>query len=203
MGRGLVKLNLGCGPNGIEGWINYDWGVLPLLSKMRWLRNLLLRISWLPESYNVDWPRLELVDLRKGLPRVDASVDFIYCSHVLEHLEEWEAVELLRECRRVLRPGGVLRLVVPDLLKMVKNYYGADEFCREFYGFDKDRRTWRRRFIRGHEWMYDKNSLGRRLRDTGFVKVREVAWQKGLVPDLESLDLSIHKSLSLYYESVA
>jgi len=69
---------------------------------------------------------------------VDASVDFIYCSRVLEHLEEWEAVELLRECRRVLRPGGVLRLVVPDLLKMVKNYYGADEFCREFYGFDKD-----------------------------------------------------------------
>lgn len=203
MGRRVIKLNLGCGPSGIDGWINYDWGVLPWLSKIKWLRTILVKCSILPVNYDVGWPEIKLVDIRRGLPLDNAGVDCIYCSHVLEHLEDWEARLVLRECRRVLKKGGLLRLVVPDLVKMIKEYRGADEFCREFYGFDKDKRNRMRIFIREHKWMYDKNSLRERLREAGFIEIKLVRWRQGKMPDLKRLDISIHKRLSLYYECVA
>ena len=81
--------------------------------------------------YHSDWTNIDLVangpevrqyDLRRGLPYVDGSFDALYHSHVLEHLSPDDARQMLLECRRVLRVGGVLRVVVPDLEGIARAY---------------------------------------------------------------------------------
>ena len=61
-------------------------------------------------------------DLKQGIPYPDNSFDVVYHSHVLEHLNKKEAEILIRECDRVLRPQGILRVVVPDLEQIAKMY---------------------------------------------------------------------------------
>lgn len=81
--------------------------------------------------YHQDWTNIDLVahgpgvrqyDLRSGLPYEDGSFDAVYHSHVLEHLTPQDARGMLAECKRVLRPGGVLRLAVPDLEGIARGY---------------------------------------------------------------------------------
>src|SRR3990167_10543436 len=86
-----VKLNLGSGPTGINGWINYDSGVLPMLSKVPAIRHLICSFGLLPKNYDVVWPEIQLVDIRNKFPLEDSSVDYIFCSQVLEHFDKYEA----------------------------------------------------------------------------------------------------------------
>ena len=81
--------------------------------------------------YHEDWTNIDLVaqgpsvrqyDLRRGLPYEDGAFDAVYHSHVLEHLTPEEARRMLVECRRVIRPGGVIRLAVPDLEEIARVY---------------------------------------------------------------------------------
>lgn len=67
-------------------------------------------------------------DLRKGLPFEAGSVDAVYHSHVLEHLDRDAVPGFLREIARVLRPGGIQRIVVPDLEGIVRDY--LDDLAR-------------------------------------------------------------------------
>jgi SAM-dependent methyltransferase len=77
----MLKVNLGCGDNKLEGWKNHDRDV----------------------------------DITKRLPFADGSVDRILAEHVVEHVTYVEAIEFFRECRRVLRPDGVVRIAVPSV----------------------------------------------------------------------------------------
>ena len=96
----LVKLvNIGCGAVFHSDWINLD--VEPVSSEVRRL------------------------DARRPLPFADGSVAAVYHSHVLEHLSAAEAAGFLAECWRVLRQGGVVRVVVPDLEGIAKAYLCA------------------------------------------------------------------------------
>jgi hypothetical protein len=82
------------------------------------------------------------VDLRRELPFADASFDAVYCSHVLEHLSRAEGPALLARLRRVLRPGGIVRVAVPDLAAMARQYVEiVDALDR---GDDR---------VEDHEWM--------------------------------------------------
>lgn len=100
-------LNIGCGKNFHPDWINIDL-----------------------ESHS---PQVKKVDIRKGLPFEDDSIDYCYSSHVLEHLDTAAAESLLKEMWRVLRPGGAIRLVVPDLEIIAKDYLKAlDKLDGEF-----------------------------------------------------------------------
>jgi SAM-dependent methyltransferase len=67
-------------------------------------------------------PGIGRLDLGKPLPFADVSVDALYHSHVLEHLSREQAQQLIAECARVLRPGGILRVVVPDLETAARLY---------------------------------------------------------------------------------
>lgn len=65
----FVKVNIGSGPYGKSDWINLDWRILPLLSKMSWLSYLLVKIHFLPKSYHKPWPsNPRLWDCRRKLP---------------------------------------------------------------------------------------------------------------------------------------
>ncbi len=61
-------------------------------------------------------------DVRRGLPFPNAAFDAVYHSHVLEHFTREEGRALIGECQRVLKPGGVLRVVVPDLEGIARTY---------------------------------------------------------------------------------
>ena len=91
-----VLVNIGCGVVWHPDWVNLD--MRPVSSKVR---------AW---------------DADDGLPFEDGSVDGCYASHLLEHLSREGARRLLLECRRILRSGGVLRLAVPDLEMIAREY---------------------------------------------------------------------------------
>ena len=84
-----------------------------------------------PEWLNIDLettdPDVVEHDITQGIPCPSDSLSVVYHSHILEHLKPEEGHELLRECYRVLEPGGVLRIVVPDLEKIAELYLKMHE----------------------------------------------------------------------------
>jgi len=201
----MRKLNLGSGPNSANGWINYDWGLMPLMGKLK-ITSFLVKLGILDKSYDWKWPNLELVDIRRELPDDDNSVDYIYCSHVLEHFELWEQEFILREVYRILKVGGVIRIVVPDLEKLIRKYRlgKATAFNTAFFGWYKDQgnRIKYRQFIREHKWIHDKISLRELLKKVGFKNIDDCNCQIGSVPNLNILDLKEYKNHSLYIEAI-
>ena len=89
-------MNLGCGNTFHSDWANFDLS---------------------PSSGEV-----QRIDLQAPLPFSSGSVTAIYSSHVIEHLPRGDVPRFLRECARVLRRGGIIRLVVPDLEGVVRDY---------------------------------------------------------------------------------
>lgn len=210
-----IKLNLGSGPSGIDGWLNYDTGVLPLLSKQPKLRHLLCVFGLLPKNYDVNWPEIELVDIRRRFPLPDNSVDFIYCSQVIEHFERYEALNVLKESLRVLKPEGIIRVSVPDIDKMLANYIEEKISNPEtaarvinvlWWGYEKDIKPGivgkiSKFFIRDHQWHYNVSSMKKLLFEVGFQSVKALSFRKGETPDLNQVEIEVHKKHSLYLEA--
>jgi predicted SAM-dependent methyltransferase len=100
----MKMLNIGCGSIFHPAWINLD-----ITSSSPYIR-----------------PH----DIRWGLPFANAEIDVCYGSHVLEHLTPDQAQKMLADCSRVLKPGGILRIVVPDLESIARNYLEALDQAR-------------------------------------------------------------------------
>ena len=81
-----------------------------------------LHSAWRNMDLSPGTPGIEFIDLSRPLPFVEHSLRAVYCSHVLEHLPRGRVPRFLAECARVLRPNGILRLVVPDLEAAVREY---------------------------------------------------------------------------------
>ena len=188
------KINLGSWAHAPEDWINIDGSWNAWLSQRPRLRRAAEKVGVLPDwASDTEWPENILVhDLRKPLPFPDRYAGAIYGSHVLEHLYLVEAEALLGECRRVLRGGGVLRLVVPDLRAAVDEYVsgGDADSLNERLGL-RDRQppsgnpAYRMysalKDFHSHKWMYDEASLSSRLEAAGFEDVRGqwAIWRAG------------------------
>lgn len=99
-----IRLHLGCGGTYVRGWTNVD------------LFGSRADLYW---------------DLRRPLPFPDESVSAVFHEHVLEHFDLPGAIALLAECRRVLRPGGVLRVGVPDFGRYAESYVRCDGWLEE------------------------------------------------------------------------
>jgi SAM-dependent methyltransferase len=91
-----MRANLGCGNQTCPGWLNID--------------------------IVCTGPGVVVHDLSTGIPLPDASCEVVYHSHVLEHLKRADAQFFMRECFRVLKPGGILRVAVPDLEQICRQY---------------------------------------------------------------------------------
>lgn len=94
-----LRVNIGCGSVFHPDWVNLD--IVPVHPSVR---------RW---------------DARGPLPFEAGTVDAVYSSHVLEHLTPDDARLLLRDIKRVLKPGGVVRLVLPDLEEQARTYLAA------------------------------------------------------------------------------
>jgi len=119
-------LNLGCGTKASSSpdVVNVDWSLYLRIKRSRLLTCLAWpflselrreRLMALPENVLVH-------DLSKGIPFPDGSADVVYHSHLLEHLDRDIAIEFMREVKRVLKPGGIVRVVVPDLERACREY---------------------------------------------------------------------------------
>jgi SAM-dependent methyltransferase len=85
------------------------------------------RANWVNVDFTTTGDGVIAHNLTQGIPFPDASFDLVYHSHVLEHFSKAGAVPFLQECYRVLRPGGILRVVVPDLEQIARMYLKALE----------------------------------------------------------------------------
>jgi SAM-dependent methyltransferase len=126
-------LNVGCGTKTSDdpSVINLDWSmylviksnpVLARLSRLFLSDGRLERLNSLPDSIVVH-------DLRKGIPYAADSVDAVYHSHFLEHLDPPHARSFLQEVWRVLKPGGIQRIVVPDMERLCADYLTHLKLC--------------------------------------------------------------------------
>ena len=159
------KLHMGCGPNVKRGWINID----------------------LNQASDIQ------LDLREPLPFPNDSATIVYSEHFLEHLSFEEGKRLLREALRVLVPGGVISMGVPNAANICQMYMSGDreewERVRKLYHpewcstpmhsvnffFRQDGE---------HKYAYDFETLAGALKDCGFVDIRQRDWDAML--DLES-----------------
>lgn len=162
------RLHLGSGARLIDGWTNID-------------------LEGEPSPYFMAY------DLRRGLPFGEGSVDRIFSEHFFEHLHRYDAVKLLADCHRVLIPGGVIRVSVPDLRKLIRQYI-ADECGEkdalnfaEVVGWrpstrcqlvNEGMRLW------GHMFVYDIEELCLAFREAGFVFVRPSKHGVTTIPDM-------------------
>lgn len=126
---GRSMLNLGCGFRMHWDWNNLDFFPSAILAHYRKFAWVLRKIGFLSEErykrlLKVD-PRIIHWNLKKGIPFSDESFDVVYHSHLLEHLDKDFALTFLRECYRVLKTGGIIRVVVPDLEVLVNRYVSA------------------------------------------------------------------------------
>lgn len=110
-------------------------------------------------------------DLREiALP--DDYADEAQAIHVIEHFFRWDALDVLREWRRVLKPGGLLVLELPDLAKCCRNFLkdGGEKPRRSLWGLYGDPNY--RNELMTHRFGYTPASLAALLREAGFVKIK-------------------------------
>jgi SAM-dependent methyltransferase len=216
---GHTKLHLGCGLIAPATWLNVDGSWNARLNRHPRARAVLGRVGVLPRRQaDLPWASDVFIhDLRKPLPWKDGSFQAVYASHLLEHLRWGDARQLLRECRRVLAPGGVCRMVVPDLRYMVDQYKSrsvtphegffpsdttisnADAFVLNM-GFESPvprggglpMRLYETLFdFHHHKWMYDEESLAAQMSASGFVDVQRREFADSRIDGITDVELEI------------
>jgi SAM-dependent methyltransferase len=160
-----IKLHLGCGPNRKEGWVNVD-----LFDRGADLQ----------------------LDLREPWPFPDHSVSYIYSEHVLEHFElHTEVPHFLHEAFRILQPGGVFNVGVPDTEEILRAYRqpqstywstSAKRFHPDWCRTELDHINYHFRQDGEHQYAWDGETLSNVLQDTGFTDVQ----MRGYDPSFDS-----------------
>lgn len=142
-----MKLHLGCGKRFIPGFVHIDV---------------------------VDYPHVEHVAAIDSLPFIpDNSVDLIYTCHVLEHFKRRDVERVLKEWRRVLKPGAILRVAVPDFAKLCEVYVKTGQldlvigglFGRQDYLYNI------------HYHVFDFEALAATLRNAGYTDIHRYDWR--------------------------
>lgn len=181
-----VRVNVACGPQVLPNFVNID--LFPCNSDV---------VGW---------------DCRRSLPFSDESVLAVRVEHFVEHLETREELPaFLRDCLRVLQPGGVLRIIVPDAERHLQAYCRPDLSGFRELGvpdpFPADLPT-RMDIINHifhqreeHRCAYDFETLRYRLNSAGFQRVEKMAYQKSFDP-LLSQDRDVHALHSLYVDAI-
>lgn len=194
------NLHLGCFDKAIPGWINTDVTPHLFLARVPGLPSLLFKMGLLSQlRYEQHQQKVfhsvRYLDVKKKFPFAADSFDNVYSSHLLEHLYFHQAILCLRETHRVLKKGGLVRIAIPDLDKMVADYdpQHPEPFLESIFEAKQKRDKNR------HQWHYNEISLTRLLKDIGFSDPYRCQFQQGRCPDLLLLD---NRPASLFMEAV-
>jgi len=199
--RGGVHVQFGCGLSAPAGWRNFDASPTLRLQRLSGVGKLFRRHPYPP------FPRgVEYGDVVRGLPLNAGSVNGMYCSHVLEHLALEDLRVALRNTYNYIESGGIFRLVVPDLERIIHDYMESDDerAAESFMQSTMLGRTRRERGIQAalrtwlgnseHLWMWDFKALSCELAEAGFKRIRRASFgdcgdpQFRLVEDPERWD---------------
>jgi predicted SAM-dependent methyltransferase len=155
-----LKIHVGCGSAILPGWLNIDIEALPGVDLVH--------------------------DVRDGLPFED--VGLIFAEHFIEHLDFEAGFAFMRECRRVLNNGGVLRLSTPNLDWVWRHQYHPGswardrEAVRDCFWVNRAFRGW------GHRFLYNSQTLAESLFDAGFATVEQVDYGSSRYPELREIE---------------
>jgi len=168
------KLQLGAGDNSYEGWLNTD--IDPLEN----------------QAY---------LDASKPFPLPDSSLHYVFSEHLIEHLTYEQGMAMLRESRRVLAPGGKVRIATPNLTKFIELFrespaQGARQYMKRAqdwhewprtadpacYILNSELRSW------GHQFVYTRRMLVAALESLGFGEIKEFQPGESDDPALSGLE---------------
>jgi len=173
----VPKLHIGSGPMVLEGWLNTDL-------RPRQEKNIIH------------------LDITEKMPFEDNSCQYIYSEHLIEHIKLDDAVEHLKDCYRILKKGGVIRISTPDLSFLLR-YFSQDAMSDIQYNYLKkiidqnhgDIGIYHptillNRFLRdwGHQFIYDKDVLTHLLEKIGFEKLMVCRVMESEEADLQGLE---------------
>jgi SAM-dependent methyltransferase len=175
MQTAIKRLNWGCGGWTVPGWINSD----------------------IKEGRGIDIS----ADIRQGLPLEHESIDYIVSIHALQEMPYNDLVPVLAELRRVLKPGGVLRLGLPDLLKGVSAYERGD---RDYFAVpDDDVQSLGAKLVVQLIWygysrlLFVPEFIEEMLQKAGFQLIKHCAYKQtySSIPEIVALDNRENESL--------
>jgi predicted SAM-dependent methyltransferase len=158
------KLQLGTGSNPVAEWLNTDL---------------------LPDTYREHRNQIVFLDAAKPFPFDDMTFDYVFSEHQIEHISETDAHTMARECFRVLKPGGRVRVATPDLAVIIGLRHDTRGDLEQHYiefmmtRFMPDVRSGNpschviNHMFRahGHQFIYDEETLTEMLVHAGFVDV--------------------------------
>lgn len=177
-----LYLNLGSGPRGLTtgNWVNVDGY----------------------EDTNV----MYCMDFNRKFPFPDNCFDGIFCEHVLEHFSAENGLQLLRECYRVLLPGGCIRVIVPDGEKIMKIFFNNPlELVNRRNGItscamEAVNSYFRQRYE--HHIAYDEELLKYQFVLAGFSQLARTSFGNGIVSGVIAIDDEKYEWESLYVEAI-
>ena len=212
----MTRINIGCGMSPTLGWVNHDNSKSLFLARLPgFATDALVLLGLVSQSTKnfVDFCRTHQIGFAnavKPLPYPDNSVEVIYASHMLEHFDRREADIFLAEALRILVPGGILRLAVPNVRFHVENYLrhkNADQFVSDL-NMSRLKPTGLPQHLRHlivgareHHWMYDDASLPELLTNHRFANPVVMAAGETTIPDPGPLNLSERAPESLFVEA--
>lgn len=156
------------------------------------------------------------LDITEKLPFGDGCVEWAYAEHLIEHVPLPAAIRWLTEVRRILIPGGLLRVTTPDLSKYARGLVTGDTFFakqRRRLGIMRVGPPMPERpafminqifYLYGHRWLYDLDELRYVLACAGFTSpVQACDYQTGARADVAALDTVLRRLESIYVEVMA
>jgi predicted SAM-dependent methyltransferase len=172
----IKKLHIGCGKNVLPGWLNMD--ALPLL------------------------PDALYLDATRRFSFKDEVFDFVFSEHMIEHIAYHHGLNMLAECRRVLKPCGKIRISTPDLNFLVDLNRGDKSELHEQY-IRWSTQTFNNgtvpegnavfvinQFVRswGHRFIYDEKTLREAMLNAGFTNIVRCDLLESEAPALRNLE---------------
>ena len=138
----------------------------------------------IPGFVHVDLCDMPHIDYKSGIESLpffeNETIDLIYCSHAFEYFDRTEAISVLSEWHRVLKPGGILRLAVPDFKSLIRIYQQTGELnsiLGPLYGRMKIETAEGSKMLY-HKTVYDQPSLTALLMNNGFHAVETWEWRE-------------------------
>lgn len=170
----IRKLQLGTGSTSLAGWLSSDIDGRP------------------GQLY---------LDATKPFPFADGVFDYIYSEHMIEHISWHDGLCMLRECKRVLRPGGTIRIATPDLRVLV-GLYNGDPMSERYVHWITDRSailrqmpSYKTGFVInnafrdwGHQFVYDGEVLEMTLSEAGFVNITRCSYGESTHASLRGIE---------------
>jgi len=179
---GLTKYHLGCGTIFLKGWLNIGY----------WSQFGDDQLFQAPNG--VEGTIMMNRDLRRGIPAEDGTLDAIYHAHFLEHLSFKDGVSMLKQCYDKLKPGGVHRILVPDLEAFARSYLDKsniliDKYQEHVLSKELDLYHTRGAVFMGmlhnheHKMGYDWDTMSYLLEKTGFKDIKRTLFQESYYLD--------------------